>query len=93
MEKYTIKAENIGEESKTAHFGKEYDQLEEIAERISERPDLVREDGMHILIALADEEKIITLGCVGDLFVVAKMLDVLFAEGGKQYEETNGNLN
>lgn len=97
MEKYTVKAKNIGEETPKPYFKKEYEQLKEIIEALNEEHEMVEKDGMNVIIGLSDGEKILALGCVGEVLPLGMMLSVMLenmeAYLGVEDEEIDGNLN
>lgn len=82
---------------KKLKFEKEYKELERIAERLASDPDGVREDGMSVIITIADDERVLTAGYTGNLealqYSIMLVANGMLGDESDEEFETDGNLN
>lgn len=71
-------------------YEEKYKQIREMVEWVEAHSTEVAREGMNIIMAIADEEKIRAMGMTGKAMPLAIMLEVLTKSGAETFDEVYG---
>lgn len=75
---------------KEKKYEEKYKQIREMVEWVEAHSTEVAREGMNIIMAIADEEKIRAMGMTGKAMPLAIMLEVLTKSGAETFDEVYG---
>lgn len=72
---------------KEKKYEEKYKQIRELVEWVEAHSTEVAREGMNIIMAIADEEKIRAMGMIGKAMPLAIMLEILTKSGAETFDE------
>lgn len=75
---------------KEKKYEEKYKQIREMVEWVEAHSTEIAREGMNIIMAIADEEKIRAMGMTGKAMPLAIMLEVLTKSGAETFDEVYG---
>lgn len=71
-------------------YEEKYKQIREMVEWVEAHSTEIAREGMNIIMAIADEEKIRAMGMTGKAMPLAIMLEILTKSGAETFDEVYG---